>query len=145
MTDAPAPPDDLLDAYHRRCHEEGADVEAFVDEALETWPQDAVLALIGFKPDLGPIARWPIQLEKNCIRVGPTMQTNIPGVFAAGDIITYEGKLDLIATGFSEAAIAVNYCVHHIDPSARINPGHSTNLKIFKDRETTSTVAAASD
>lgn len=96
---------------------------------------DAVLSLIGFKPDLGPIADWGLELERNCIRVGPTMQTNLPGVFAAGDIVTYEGKLELIATGFSEAAIGVNYAVHHIDPSARINPGHSTNLKIFKDRE----------
>ena len=46
----------------------------------------------------------------------------------------YEGKLDLIATGFAEACVAVNNAVHHIDPSARINPGHSTNLAVFKDK-----------
>ncbi|HET9986770.1 MAG TPA: NAD(P)/FAD-dependent oxidoreductase [Longimicrobiales bacterium] len=96
---------------------------------------DAVLALIGFKPDLGPISRWGLELERHSIRVDPHMQTTIPGVFAAGDICTYDGKLELIATGFSEACIAVNYAVHHIDPKARINPGHSTNLKVFKDRE----------
>jgi len=101
----------------------------------ERFEVDAVLALIGFKPDLGPIADWGLELERNCIKVGPTMETNVPGVFAAGDIVTYEGKLELIATGFGEAAIAVNYAVHHIDPKARINPGHSTNLKVFKDRE----------
>lgn len=101
----------------------------------ERFEVDAVLALIGFKPDLGPIADWGLELERNCIKVGPTMETNLPGVFAAGDIVTYEGKLELIATGFGEAAIAVNYAVHHIDPKARINPGHSTNLKVFKDRE----------
>ena len=56
-------------------------------------------------------------------------------MYAAGDICTYEGKLELIATGFSEAAMAVNHAVHEIDPKARYNPGHSTNLKVFKERE----------
>jgi thioredoxin reductase (NADPH) len=102
------------------------------DEYLEV---DAVIALIGFRPDLGPIANWGLELEKNSIKVDMTMSTNIPGVFAAGDIATYSSKLDLIASGFAEAAVAVNYAVHHIDPKARINPGHSTNLKVFKERE----------
>ncbi len=95
---------------------------------------DAVLALIGFRPDLGPLADWGLDLERNTIRVDATMETNIPGVFAAGDIAKYEGKLELIATGFSEAAVAVNHAVHHIDPDARVNAGHSTNLKVFKER-----------
>ena len=102
------------------------------DTTLEV---DAVLSLIGFRPDLGPLADWGLDLERNTIRVSATMETNIRGVFAAGDIATYEGKLELIATGFAEAAIAVNHAVHHIDPDARVNPGHSTNLKVFKDRE----------
>jgi ferredoxin/flavodoxin---NADP+ reductase len=106
---------------------------------------DAVLALIGFRPDLGPLAGWGLDLARNTIRVGPTMQTNIEGVFAAGDIATYEGKLELIATGFAEAAIAVNHAVHYIDPKARVNPGHSTNLKVFKDREAAHAVGAAGE
>jgi thioredoxin reductase len=96
---------------------------------------DAVVALIGFKPDLGPLSSWGLDLDRNVIRVSPHMETNIPGVFAAGDIAAYEGKLELIATGFAEACIAVNYAAHHIDPKARVNPGHSTNLKVFKGRE----------
>ncbi len=96
---------------------------------------DAVVALIGFKPDLGPLVSWGLELEKHSIRVNAHMETNIPGVFAAGDIATYDGKLELIATGFAEACIAVNYAAHHIDPKTRVNPGHSTNLKVFKDRE----------
>ena len=104
---------------------------------------DAVLALIGFKPDLGPIASWGLELERNSIRVGRHMETNLPGVFAAGDIATYDGKLELIATGFAEACIAVNYAVHHINPSARVNPGHSTNLKVFKEREAREDAAEA--
>jgi thioredoxin reductase (NADPH) len=96
---------------------------------------DAVIALIGFKPDLGPLANWGLEFEKHSIKVNNRLETNVPGVFAAGDIAHYEGKLELIATGFSEAAMAVNHAVHLINPTARYNPGHSTNLKIFKERE----------
>jgi len=94
---------------------------------------DFVLSCLGFKPDLGPIKNWGLEVEKNRIKVDSLMRTNIPGVYAAGDVIDYEGKLDLIATGFAEAAVAVNNAVHFVDPSARVNPGHSTNLKIFKE------------
>ncbi|MFQ5538279.1 MAG: NAD(P)/FAD-dependent oxidoreductase [Gemmatimonadota bacterium] len=94
---------------------------------------DAVLTFLGFKPDLGPIKNWGLEVEKNRIRVDSLMATNVAGIFAAGDVVTYEGKLDLIATGFAEAAVAVNNAVHFVDPDARVNPGHSTNMKVFKD------------
>lgn len=102
----------------------------------ETWRQevDELLALIGFVPNIGPIAEWGLELEGNAIRVDSRMRTNLPGVYAAGDIVTYEGKLELISTGFGEAAIAVNNAVHHIDPSAKVDPGHSTSSKAFRDR-----------
>jgi ferredoxin/flavodoxin---NADP+ reductase len=100
-----------------------------------TYEVDAVLALIGFKPELGPIANWGFELERHSIKVTSLMETNLPGVYAAGDITHYPGKLELIATGFSEACIAVNNAAHYMDPKARVNPGHSTNLKVFKDRE----------
>jgi thioredoxin reductase (NADPH) len=93
---------------------------------------DALLSCLGFKPDLGPIKSWGIEVEKNRILVDALMSTNRPGIFAAGDVVTYEGKLDLIATGFSEAAVAVNNAVHMVDPTARVNPGHSTSMKVFK-------------
>jgi len=94
---------------------------------------DAILTFLGFKPDLGPIKGWGLELTGHRVMVDRLMRTNLPGVFAVGDIVDYEGKLDLIATGFAEAAIAVNQAVHLVDPKARANPGHSTNLKIFKD------------
>jgi ferredoxin/flavodoxin---NADP+ reductase len=94
---------------------------------------DVVLTFLGFKPDLGPIQRWGLELRKNRILVNSLMETNQPGIYAAGDIVDYEGKLDLIATGFSEAAIAVNNAVHRVDPSARVNPGHSTSMKVFRE------------
>jgi thioredoxin reductase (NADPH) len=93
---------------------------------------DAVLTFLGFKPDLGPMKTWGLELSKNRVMVDRLMRTNLPGVFAIGDMVEYEGKLDLIATGFAEAAIAVSHAVQIVDPHARINPGHSTNMKIFK-------------
>jgi thioredoxin reductase (NADPH) len=101
------------------------------DTALEV---DAVLTFLGFKPDLGPIKDWGLELDRNRIVVNALMETNVPGIYAAGDIVQYEGKLDLIATGFAEAAIAVNQAVHFVDPEARVNPGHSTSMAVFKDK-----------
>lgn len=95
---------------------------------------DDVLALIGFVPNIGPIAEWGLKLEGNTIRVDSRMRTNVEGVYAAGDIATFEGKLELISTGFGEAAIAVNNAVHYIDPSAKVDPGHSTSSKAFRDK-----------
>ena len=100
------------------------------DETVEC---DVVLSCLGFKPDLGPIKAWGLEVEKNRIKVDQLMATNVDGIFAAGDVVDYEGKLDLIATGFAEAAVAVNNAVHFVDPSARVNPGHSTNMKVFKE------------
>ncbi len=96
---------------------------------------EAVIALLGFKPDLGPIGTWGLDLERNTIKVSQLMETNLPGVYAAGDVVHYPGKLELIATGYGEAAIAVNNAVHRINPKARVAPGHSTNLKIFNQDE----------
>lgn len=95
---------------------------------------DAVLTFLGLKPDLGPVKSWGIALNRNRIIVSQLMDTNLTGIDAAGDIVHYEGKLDLIATGFSEAAIAVNDAVRRVDPAARVKPGHSTNLKIFRGK-----------
>jgi thioredoxin reductase (NADPH) len=94
---------------------------------------DAILTFLGFKPDLGPMKGWGLEMKKNRVVVDRRMRTNLPRVFAVGDMVDYEGKLDLIATGFAEAAVAVTQAVRLIDPDGRISKGHSTNLKIFKD------------
>lgn len=94
---------------------------------------DAVLINVGFKAALGPIAEWGLTLADNRhIRVDPTMATNLPGVFAAGDIAAMEGSepLPLIVTGFAQAAIAANAARHYIDPSSRLMPGHSSELRL---------------
>ena len=90
---------------------------------------DDVLVNIGFVNSLGPIKSWGLEIEGSQIKVDSMMQTTRPGVFAAGDICTYPGKLKLIATGFGEACIAVNYAKHYLDPHANIFPGHSSNMK----------------
>jgi len=98
-------------------------------KAEETLEIDDVLVNIGFVSSLGPIKDWGLEIEGSQIKVDSMMQTNRPGIFSAGDICTYPGKLKLIATGFGEACIAVNYAKHYLDPSANIFPGHSSNMK----------------
>jgi ferredoxin/flavodoxin---NADP+ reductase len=94
-------------------------------------PADAVLAMLGYHSDIGPLGEWGLRLEKDEIRVDSTMETGRAGIYAAGDITTYPGKLKLIATGFSEAAVAVNQAVHWIYPDKKVAPGHSSNMAIF--------------
>jgi thioredoxin reductase (NADPH) len=98
-------------------------------KAEETLNIDACLVNIGFHNSLGPIKDWNLDIEGGSIKVDQMMQTNIPGVFAAGDIAAFPGKLKLIATGFGEACIAVNFAKHLLDPKANIFPGHSSNMK----------------
>ena len=91
---------------------------------------DAVLVNIGFMSDIGPLRDFGLELFKNKIVVDDEMMTNIPGVFAAGDICTHGGKLTLIATGVGEAATAANYAKKFIDPAATVNPGHSSSMPL---------------
>jgi ferredoxin/flavodoxin---NADP+ reductase len=89
-------------------------------------PAQAVVAALGFVADLGPLQRWGIEVQKRHIVVDAAMRTNLPRVFAAGDITEYPGKVRLIAVGFGEAATAVNNAAVVIDPSAHVFPGHSS-------------------
>jgi thioredoxin reductase (NADPH) len=90
---------------------------------------DHVLVNIGFESSLGPIKDWGLALEGGSIKVDAMMRTSRPGIFAAGDVAAYPGKLKLIATGFGEACMAVNFAKHYLDPSANVFPGHSSNMK----------------
>jgi thioredoxin reductase len=90
---------------------------------------DAIIPLLGFVSDLGDIANWGLQLLKDEIVVNQLMETTQPGIYAAGDIVTYPGKLKLIATGFGEACMAVNNAVHWMYPERKAFPGHSSNME----------------
>jgi ferredoxin/flavodoxin---NADP+ reductase len=91
---------------------------------------DAVLLQLGFKTALGPLKEWGFEVVKGAIVVDPIMKTSLPQVWACGDITTFEGKLKLIATGFSEAAIAVAQAVHSFRPDMKIQPKYSTNTGV---------------
>ncbi|MCM3724990.1 NAD(P)/FAD-dependent oxidoreductase [Neobacillus cucumis] len=94
----------------------------------ETVDVDSVICNYGFVSSLGPIKEWGLEIEKNCIVVNSKMETNVPGIYAAGDICTYAGKTKLIACGFGEAPTAVNNAKSYIDPKARIQPLHSSSM-----------------
>ncbi|GAA3354042.1 NAD(P)/FAD-dependent oxidoreductase [Streptomyces antimycoticus] len=89
-------------------------------------PAQTVVAALGFIADLGPLRDWGLTLEARRIAVDTHMATNLPRVFAAGDITDYPGKVRLISVGFGEAATAVNNAATVIDPEAALFPGHST-------------------
>lgn len=92
-------------------------------------PCDYLLLNIGFLTNLGPIKEWGLDLEKNAVKVNSLMQTNLPGVYAAGDICTFQGKLKLISTGMGEAGTAANYAKAYVDPASKAFPGHSSEAK----------------
>ena len=96
---------------------------------------DAILPMLGFHSDIGALGEWGLNCEKDEIIVNSLMETGRPGIYAAGDITTYPGKLKLIATGFGEAATAVNQAVHWIYPDKKVNPGHSSNMAIFGQKD----------
>jgi thioredoxin reductase (NADPH) len=107
-------------------------------------PADDLIVAIGFVADLGPLKTWGFELQRNQIIVDKTtMETGVPGVYAAGDVVTYPAKFKLIVTGAAEAVTAVNHAVTHFDPKARLDPGHSTN--IMEKREKAEAAAAAQD
>ncbi|WLD92680.1 NAD(P)/FAD-dependent oxidoreductase [Alkalihalobacillus sp. AL-G] len=89
---------------------------------------DSLIVNYGFISSLGPIKEWGLDIQKNSIVVNSRMETNIPGIYAAGDVCTYEGKVKLIATGFGEAPTAINNAKSYIDPNAKVQPMHSTSL-----------------
>jgi len=108
-------------------------------KSKETWQLeiDAIIVNFGFMSSLGPIAKWGLNIQNSSIVVDTRMETNIPGIFAAGDITTYPGKLKLIATGFGEAPTAVNNAKVYINPDAKLSPGHSSSLKLEKKEQPT--------
>lgn len=90
---------------------------------------DDVILALGFKADLGPIRDWGIEtIGRRFVRVNPKMETNVPGVYAAGDLALQEGvdPLNLIVIGFGQTTVAVNYAYTTIKPGGKVFPGHSS-------------------
>lgn len=89
---------------------------------------DIWLPLFGLSPKLGPIINWGLEIEKNSIKVDNALdyQSNIPGIFAIGDVNTYPGKLKLILCGFHEATMAVQAAYKIINPDKRFTLKYTT-------------------
>lgn len=100
-------------------------IDIDIDGAHQKIETDYLIPLFGLTPKLGPIANWGLEIEKNAIKVNNALdyQTNIPGIYAIGDVNTYPGKLKLILCGFHEATLMCQSVYQ------RINPGKKYVLK----------------
>jgi thioredoxin reductase (NADPH) len=96
---------------------------------------DHAFAFFGLSPKLGPIANWGLTIDKRAIVVDTEkFQTNIPGIFAVGDINTYPGKKKLILSGFHEAALAAFAVAAHLNPAKKVNLQYTTTSPIMHKR-----------
>ncbi len=103
-----------------------------VDHRIEA---DEVFVFWGLSPNLGPIADWGLDLDKRQVHVDTEkFQTNVPGIFAVGDINTYPGKKKLILSGFHEAALAAFAVQHHIHPEQKIRLQYTTTSPLMHKR-----------
>ncbi|MBS0186074.1 MAG: NAD(P)/FAD-dependent oxidoreductase [Proteobacteria bacterium] len=99
-----------------------------MDGAIKSVETDVLLPFFGLSMNLGPIAEWGLGLEKNHITINPaTAETTTPGIFSIGDVATYPGKLKLILTGFSEAAIAAHAIFSRVFPGEALHFEYSTS------------------
>jgi thioredoxin reductase (NADPH) len=102
-----------------------------LDGHIRDLPADALLPFFGLSQNLGPIARWGLNLLRNHIHVDPsTCSVGLSGVFAIGDIATYPGKLKLILTGFAEAAAAAHAIYPLLHPGEALHFEYSTTKGI---------------
>ena len=95
-------------------------VEVKIEEKTQIINVDHFIPLFGLSPKLGPLANWDLEIEKNAIKVDTLdYQTNIPGIYAIGDINTYPGKLKLILCGFHEATLMCHSAYKIINPGKK--------------------------
>ncbi|ARM30590.1 NAD(P)/FAD-dependent oxidoreductase [Prosthecochloris sp. HL-130-GSB] len=95
---------------------------------------DCLLVLIGFRSNLGPIAGWGLELQDNAIVVDSHMKTSVDGLYAAGDIAHYPGKLKIIQTGLSDATMAIRHSLTYIRPGEKIRHQFSS-VKMAKENK----------
>src|SRR5450830_1714505 len=98
------------------------------DGVTRRMPLDNLLVFFGLSPKLGPIAEWGLEIERKQLKVMNTekFETNVPGIFAVGDINTYPGKKKLILSGFHEAALAAFGAAPYISPEKKIHMQYTT-------------------
>ncbi len=97
------------------------------DGTITPYKAQSVIAALGFTADIGPLESWGIDIVDRKILVDTAMRTSLSGVYSAGDITEYPGKVRLISVGFGEAATAVNNAATYLDPDQPLFPGHSSD------------------
>ena len=101
------------------------EAQVSVDGDIKSLPCDKLVAALGFTANLGPLLEWGVEIVgRRHIKVDTKGATSVPGVYAAGDIVDYDGKVRLIATGFGEVATAVNNAAAYLNPDVSAFPGH---------------------
>lgn len=103
------------------------------EESME-FEVDAVIVNHGLKCDFGPLREWGLDMSEWCANVSNKMETNLPGIFAAGDFVDYESKVRLIAGTFTDAALALNSAKLYIDPEAPKVAYVSSHNSRFKEK-----------
>src|SRR5581483_4312940 len=101
-----------------------SEVDVDVAGEIRTLPCDKLVAALGFTANLGPLMEWGLEIRKRQIVVDTMGRTTVDGIYAAGDIVEYQGKVKLIATGFGEVATAVNNAAAYLNPNVSAFPGH---------------------
>ena len=105
------------------------------DKSVTELSIDHALVFFGLSPKLGPIAEWGLNLDKNQIRTDTEkFETNIPGIYAIGDIATYPGKKKLILSGFHEAALAAFAIKARLNPDEKVHLQYTTTSPIMHER-----------
>lgn len=119
----------LTDAQVTACHgtRHLEEVRVQLGEEERTLPAQALVAALGFITNLGPIADWGLRMDNRQIAVDGAMRTNLPRVYAVGDICAYDGRVPLLSVGFGEAATAANHAAVDLRPGSRLAPQHSTD------------------
>lgn len=94
-----------------------------------------MLVFFGLSPNLGPIAEWGLELDRKQISVDTEkFETNVPGIYAVGDIATYPGKKKLILSGFHEAALAAFAIKARTNPDEKVYLQYTTTSPIMHER-----------
>jgi thioredoxin reductase (NADPH) len=105
------------------------------DGVTRTVATDQVLVFWGLSPKLGPIAEWGLTIHRRTIAVDThRFQTNVPGIYAVGDINDYPGKKKLILSGFHEAALAAFAVKEHMRPGEKVHLQYTTTSPLLQKR-----------
>ncbi|MCE2436678.1 MAG: NAD(P)/FAD-dependent oxidoreductase [Pseudomonadales bacterium] len=105
------------------------------DRSETALPMDQLLVFFGLSPRLGPIHDWGLEIMKNQINASTeTSETNVPGIYAIGDIATYPGKKKLILSGFHEAALAAFAIKKRVEPDKKVFLQYTTTSPIMHQR-----------